>query len=89
MALALSTPQQLGHLLLSARKRKKLTQAAAAAHVGLSQSRLSVLEADPSSITFEQLLALTALYDLRIVLEERADGRAGEAKPPPYSDADW
>ena len=89
MHLALSTAQQLGHLLLSARKRKKLTQAAAAAHVGISQSRLSVLEANPSSLTIEQLLAFTALYDLRIVLEERADGRVSEAKPPPYSGADW
>lgn len=72
----LSNPTQLGHLLASARKAKRLTQAEAGARVGISQSRLSVLETDPSSLTVEQLLALTGLYGLRIQVLDRADPTA-------------
>ena len=68
----LSNPTQLGHLLASARKAKRLTQAEAGARIGISQSRLSVLETDPSSLTVEQLLALTGLYELRIKVLDRA-----------------
>ena len=67
----LSTPAQLGHLLASARKAKRLTQAEAGERVGISQSRLSVLETDPSSLTVEQLLALTGLYELRVQVLDR------------------
>ena len=67
----LSNPAQLGHLLASARKAKRLTQAEAGERVGISQSRLSVLETDPSSMTVEQLLALTGLYELRVQVLDR------------------
>ena len=67
----ISNPTQLGHLLASARKAKRLTQAEAGARVGLSQSRVSVLETDTSSLTVEQLLALTGLYELRIQVLDR------------------
>ena len=67
----LSNPVHLGHLLTSARRRKGFTQARAAAHVGISQSRLSVLESDPGVITVAQLMALTALYGLRIALDDK------------------
>lgn len=68
----LSNPTQLGHLLMSARRRKKLTQAEAARHAGISQSRLSVLETNPSAMTVTQLLALSALYGLRVTVEDQA-----------------
>lgn len=75
----LSNPAQLGHLLASARKAKRLTQAEAGARVGISQSRLSVLETDPSSLTVGQLLALTGLYGLRIqVLDRTGPSAAAE-----------
>jgi HTH-type transcriptional regulator/antitoxin HipB len=67
----LSNPVQLGQILQSARKARKLTQAAVAQHLGLSQSRLSVLETDPSAITFQQLMALVNLYDLRLQLLDK------------------
>ena len=69
----LSSPTQLGHLLMSARRRKKMTQAEAAARAGISQSRLSVLESDPSAMTVAQLLALTAVYGLRVAVDDRPD----------------
>lgn len=71
----LATPSQLAQILRSARKRSGLTQAQAAARAGISQSRLSVLESEPGSLTFEQLMAMTAAYGLRIAIE---DGVAGE-----------
>lgn len=76
----LSNPVQLGHLLASARKAKRLSQAEAGARAGISQSRLSVLEADPSSLTVAQLLALTGLYELRIQVLDRAG---------PWAAAEW
>ena len=79
MQYPLSNPVQLAHLLMSARKSKGLTQAAAAARVGISQSRLSVLETDPSSLTFEQLLALMSLYELRVTAQDKRPASAPES----------
>ena len=41
------TTPQLGQLLLSTRKRRKLTQIAVAQRLGLSQNRISHLEQNP------------------------------------------
>lgn len=48
--LLLTTPQ-LGQLLVSTRKLHKLTQAAVATRVGLSQNRISHLEKHPEEIS--------------------------------------
>jgi HTH-type transcriptional regulator/antitoxin HipB len=45
------TAPQLGQLLLSARKRRKLTQTAVAHRLGLSQNRISHLEQHPEEIS--------------------------------------
>lgn len=55
--LPLATAPQLGQLLKVARKRRKLTQAAVASRIGLSQNRLSYLELHPDEISVKQLLA--------------------------------
>lgn len=47
MSQPLVTALQLGQLLKAARKRRKLTQAAVAARLGLSQNRVSHLEQHP------------------------------------------
>jgi len=75
----LSNPVQLGQILQSARKARKLTQAAVAQALGLSQSRLSVLEMDPRSITFEQLMALVNLYGLRLQLLDKENSAPTKA----------
>lgn len=75
----LSHPTQLGHLLASARKARRLTQAEAGARIGISQSRLSVLETDPSAMTVAQLLALTGLYELRVQVLDPAGPSAASA----------
>ena len=64
----LFTTRQLGQLLLSARKEKRLTQAGLAARMGLSQARISQIELNPESITAQQLLTATAILGLELTL---------------------
>jgi HTH-type transcriptional regulator/antitoxin HipB len=68
--LLLTTPQ-LGQLLASTRKLHKLTQAAVAARVGLSQNRISHLEKHPDEISVKQLLSWCAVLGLELRLSER------------------
>lgn len=75
MNLIVNTPAQLGEILSSARQAKRLTQAEAAARIGVGQSRLSSLETTRTeSLSLSQLLALTALYDLELSIRTK-DGR--------------
>lgn len=68
----LITAMQLGQLLKSARKRRKLTQTAVAARLGLSQNRVSYLELHPDELSLKQLLAWCAVVGLELRLGERA-----------------
>lgn len=67
----LLTASQLGQLLISTRKRHKLTQAAVANRVGLSQNRISYLENHADEISVRQLLSWCAVLDLELRLGER------------------
>lgn len=64
----LVTAPQLGQLLVSARKRHKLTQAAVASRVGLSQNRISHLEKHPEEISIKQLLSWCSVLELELQL---------------------
>lgn len=61
MKQALCIADQLGPLLQVSRKSAGLSQTELARHLDLSQSRLSSMELDPSSIRLNQLLALFVL----------------------------
>lgn len=78
MTQVLSTPSQLGQILRSARRAKKLTQGQAATRLGLSQSRLSALELEPKAISAEQLLALVSLYGLEVIIQSKRPAPASE-----------
>ena len=67
----LATASQLGQLLRAARKRRKLTQAAVASRLSLSQNRVSYLELHPDEISVKQLLAWTATVGLDMRLVDR------------------
>ncbi|RZI60087.1 MAG: helix-turn-helix domain-containing protein [Pseudomonas sp.] len=67
----LLTAPQLGQLLVSTRKRHKLTQAAVASRVGLSQNRISHLEQHPDEISIRQLLSWCSVLELDLRLGER------------------
>ncbi len=79
--LILTTPQ-LGQLLLSARKRRKLTQTAVAQRLGLSQNRISHLEQHPDEISVKQLLTWCSAIGLELRLGERIESGPG-------SPAEW
>lgn len=67
----LLTGPQLGQLLTSTRKRHKLTQAAIAIRVGLSQNRISYLESHPDEISVKQLLSWCSALELELRMGER------------------
>jgi HTH-type transcriptional regulator/antitoxin HipB len=77
----LVTAAQLGQLLRSARKKRSLTQADVAGHLGLSQNRVSYLESHPEDLSFRQLLAWSAALGLELSL--------GEQPPEPTSNVEW
>ncbi len=67
----LITALQLGQLLKSARKHRKLTQAQVATRLGLSQNRVSYLEQHPDELSFKQLLGWCAAVGLELRLGQR------------------
>ncbi|WP_114811591.1 helix-turn-helix domain-containing protein [Paraburkholderia kururiensis] len=73
----ITTPEQIGQILRSARRAKGLSQAQAGIRLGLSQNRVSELEKGAAAATVAQLLAMTALYDLQLEVASR--GERGEA----------
>ena len=78
----LLTAPQLGQLLVSTRKRLKLTQASVASRVGLSQNRISHLEKHPDEISIRQLLSWCSALELDLRLGERDTSAAS-------SSAEW
>jgi len=75
----LLTAPQLGQLLISTRKRLKLTQAAVASRVGLSQNRISHLEKHPDEISLKQLFSWSSALELELWLSEKAASPASES----------
>ncbi|MYM29297.1 helix-turn-helix domain-containing protein [Duganella sp. CY15W] len=62
---------QLGQLLVSTRKWKKMTQAEVGIRVGLSQNRISHLERHADEISYQQLLSWCAALELELRLGVR------------------
>ncbi|CAN0625779.1 HTH-type transcriptional regulator / antitoxin HipB [Burkholderia multivorans] len=79
--LIVNTPAQLGEILSSARQARGMTQAEAAARIGIGQPRLSLLETtSTASLSLSQLLALTALYGLELSVRTKGERSADEAE---------
>jgi HTH-type transcriptional regulator/antitoxin HipB len=76
----LSTPHQAGQILSARRKTLGLSQAAASASLGISQNRLSELEAHPDRLTLERLMSLASLLGLELVIQE---------KTPAANESEW
>ncbi|MDR1934298.1 MAG: helix-turn-helix domain-containing protein [Candidatus Accumulibacter sp.] len=72
----LLTASQLGQLLQSARKARKMSQAALASRVGLSQSRVSHLELHAEELSVAQLMAWCAALNLELALGPRGGDKA-------------
>ena len=76
----LLTSMQLGRMLQTARKARKLSQADVGARMDLSQKRISALERDPATITVEQLLKFCAVVGLELAIGPKGAARADTAK---------
>lgn len=84
MRQVLTNPAQVAEILRGRRKARRIPQQELAAKLGISQSRLSALEAGTSALTLDRLLALANVLGLQLVLQDKAD------KPPkPGSTAEW
>jgi len=75
----LATALQLGHLLKTARKRLKLTQAQLSPRLCLSQNRISHLEQHADEISFKQLMVWSAIVGLELHLGEREEPKSTSA----------
>lgn len=58
-------------ILSARRKQLRMTQAELASRMGLSQNRVSVLESDPSTMSFKQLHSLLAALGLEMSISEK------------------
>jgi HTH-type transcriptional regulator/antitoxin HipB len=80
----ITNPGQVAEILRGRRKARRIPQQQLADKLGLSQSRLSALEAGTSALTVERLITLANVLGLQLVLQDKAD------KPDkPVSRADW
>ncbi|MHB1085038.1 MAG: helix-turn-helix domain-containing protein [Thiobacillus sp.] len=68
----LSTSNQVGQVLAARRSALKLSQKTVASRLGVSQSRLSELETDPSRLTLDRLISLANLLGLEVVIQDKA-----------------
>ena len=71
--------EQFTPILQAARKTAGLSQTELAQRLDLSQSRMSVMELDPSSIALDQLLRLCAALQLELVVQTKASPVSGVA----------
>ena len=72
LKLILSIADQASPLLQAARKSVGLTQTELAKRLNLSQSRLSAMELNPSSIRLDQLLVLCGALQLELLIQTKA-----------------
>jgi len=67
----ISTSNQAGQIIAARRKALKLSQKVVATRLGISQNRLSILEADPSRLTLDRLISLASILGLELVLQDK------------------
>lgn len=84
----LSVADQVGTLLQAARKSARLSQTDLARRLGISQSRMSAMELDPSSISLEQLLALCSALNLELLVQTKAYS-SGERSDTALTKPEW
>lgn len=70
-AVVIATSAQLNELFRGRRKAQKLSQAAIAEKIGVTQSAYSKLEADPTAIPLGRLLAVARVLGFELVVRDR------------------
>jgi len=81
MRLNITASSQVGEIVRARRKAHKLSQAELAARLGISQSRLSVIEQSPESLTLDRLIALANVLGLSLVLQDKPAREAKSSDP--------
>lgn len=77
MAQPLTQASRVARIILTARRRAlKLSQKALAAKLGISQNRLSEIEANPARLSLERLLEIANILGLELVVQDRETTRA-------------
>jgi HTH-type transcriptional regulator/antitoxin HipB len=76
----IQTPTQAGEIIRGRRKARRISQYDLASKTGISQSRMSILEADPSTLPLERLLLLLKLLGLELVIQDRTGGSGSKAQ---------
>ena len=76
-----TNPKQIGAIFRARRRQRKLSQREAAAKLGISQARLSVLESDPGGLTLDRLIALANALGLEIVVRDATAPARGRGAP--------
>ena len=77
------TPAQLGQVLKGLRRERGMSQAQVAAQMGILQSKISALEADPKTISVERLFHLLAVLGVEPVLRPRGASTQRRASKAP------
>ena len=72
MRLGITNPAQVAEILRARRKSKHMSQEQLASKLGISQSRLSAIEAGTTSLTIERLISLANMLELQLVVQDKA-----------------
>ena len=84
MRALITNSAQVAEILRGRRKARRIPQRQLAEKLGVSQSRLSAIEAGNSALTVERLIALANVLGLQLVLQDRVD-KPGKSGP----QVDW
>ncbi len=82
-------PAQLGPLVTSFRRARRMSQAELARMLGTTQQAVSRLERDPSAVSVARLLKTLAALGVDLVLRETDGARAGSNKTDRDSRLAW
>lgn len=84
MRASITNAAQVAEILRGRRKARGISQQQLADKLGISQSRLSAIEAGSSALTLDRLIVLANVLDLQLVLQDKAD-KPSKSRP----SADW
>ena len=84
MRAIITNAAQVAEIIRGRRKARRISQSQLAGKLGISQSRLSAIEAGSSDLTLDRLIVLANVLDLQLVLQDKADK---PSKPRPR--AEW
>ncbi len=76
----ITTATQVGEILRGRRKARGVAQQELATKLGISQSRLSTLEAQPGDMNLERLLLLAKLLGLELVLQDKSEAKSTKSE---------